>query len=104
MGVLLLGQFEQGPVAWVFEKFIQMFDHELLDVGVLIGELEHHGTDEDLAAGVCFSFTSSEARADAAGTSVEFGFPGGQFSLQLFLFPLQFFQQFFVCLSHGRKW
>ena len=43
--------------------------------GVLIGELEHHGADEDLAAGVCFPFTDGEARADAAGTGVEFGFP-----------------------------
>ena len=41
-----------------------MFEYEILGFGVLIGELEHHGTDEDLAAGVDFSFTSSEARAD----------------------------------------
>ena len=47
---------EQRPVAWVIEKLIQMLDHELLDVGVLIGELEHHSADEDLAAGVCFPF------------------------------------------------
>ena len=52
----LWGQGEQRPVAGVFEKVIQMLDHELLDVGVLIGELEHHGPHEDLAAGVCFSF------------------------------------------------
>ena len=60
--------------------------------------------DEDLAAGVCFSFTDCEARADAAGTSVEFGFPCVQFGLQFFLFPLQFRQQFLVCESHGRTW
>ena len=29
----------------------------VLGFGVLIGELEHHRPDEDLAAGVCFSFT-----------------------------------------------
>ena len=63
-GTLLLGRglcgqvVEQFPVAWVIEKVIQMLDHELLDVGVLIGELEHHSADEDLAAGVCFSFAA----------------------------------------------
>ena len=43
-----------------------MFEYEILGFGVLIGEFEHHSPDEDLAAGVDFSFTSSEARADAA--------------------------------------
>ena len=54
---IFVGQVEQRPVAGVFEKFLQMLDHEILGFGVLIGELEHHSADEDLAAGVCFSFT-----------------------------------------------
>ena len=73
----------------------------VLGFGVLIGELEHHSADEDLAAGVCFSFAPGEARADATGSSVQLGFPCVQFGLQLFLFPLQFRQQFFVSQSHG---
>ena len=88
----------------VFEKVIQMLDHKLLDVGVLIGELEHHSADEDLAAGVCFSFADGEARADATGSSVQLGFPCVQFGLQFFLFLFQFRQQFFICQSHGLKW
>ena len=56
-GIRTVGQvLEQRPVAWVFEKVIQMSEHEVLGFWVLIGDLEHHGTDEDLAAGVCFSF------------------------------------------------
>ena len=79
-------------------RFLSM---KSLVFGVLIGEFEHHSADEDLAAGVCFSFAGGEARADAAGSSVEFGFPCVQFGLHLFLFPLQFRQQFFVSESHG---
>ena len=41
----------------MFEKVIQMFEHVILGFGVLIGELEHHGPDEDLAAGFSFTFT-----------------------------------------------
>ena len=51
-----MGQVEQVPVAWVIEKFIQMSEHEVLGFWVLIGDLEHHGPDEDLAASVYFSF------------------------------------------------
>ena len=47
---------EQFPVAGMFEKVIQMSEHEVLGFWVLIGEFEHHSADEDLAAGVCFSF------------------------------------------------
>ena len=57
-GIRAVGQvLEQRPVAGVFEKAVQMFEYVFLGFGVLIGELEHHSADEDLAAGVCFSFT-----------------------------------------------
>ena len=52
----LWGQVEQFPVAWVFEKVIQMFEYVFLGFGVLIGDLEQHSADEYLAAGVRFSF------------------------------------------------
>ena len=38
----LWGQVEQFPVAWVFEKVIQMFEYVFLGFGVLIGC--HHQT------------------------------------------------------------
>ena len=78
-----------------------MSEHEFLGFWVLIGDLEHHGPDEDLAAGICFPFADCEARADTAGSSIKLGFPFIEFGLQLCLFLLQFRQQFFICQSHG---
>ena len=44
----------------MIEKLFQIFEHEILGFGVLIGELEHHSPDGDLAAGVCFSFAGGD--------------------------------------------
>ena len=85
----------------MFEKVVQLSEHEILGFGVLIGELEHHGPDEDLAAGVCLSFADCEARADPSDSRVNIGLPFGQFGLQPLPLLLQFFKLLFVCQSHG---